>query len=120
VPEDRIDTPRFCPRCGQPIVVSGAIFCKDCGASLTLPPRAAAQPFYVALAAFALSFIPGLGHLYRGRLGRAMLWFLGVAVAYTLAYPLGLMVHFICALNAALTGAVVAGTGGVARTGPRA
>jgi hypothetical protein len=100
--------------------VADANYCKDCGAALTLPLTAHTETLYVALVAFALSFVPGLGHLYRGRLGRAILWFIGVAVAYTVAYPLGVLVHIVCALNAALKGVFVPDTRAVARSGPRA
>jgi hypothetical protein len=87
-------------------VVVGAHFCKECGAPLRLPPAPAEEPLYRAFVAFGLSVIPGLGHLYRGRLARAILWFFGVAVAYALAYPLGVMIHFIAALNAAFLGII--------------
>jgi len=101
-------------------MVADANYCKECGAALTLPLKAPTEPIYVALVAFALSLVPGLGHLYRGRLGRAVLWFIGVAVAYTVAYPVGAMVHIVCALNAALRGVFVPDPRGVARSGPRA
>jgi TM2 domain-containing membrane protein YozV len=101
-------------------MVADANYCKECGAALTLPLSARGEPVYIALVAFALSFVPGLGHLYRGRLGRAILWFFAVAVAYTLAYPLGVMVHIVCALNAALKGVFVPDSRAVARSGPRA
>ncbi|MGH7863469.1 MAG: DUF6677 family protein [Candidatus Binataceae bacterium] len=101
-------------------MVVDANYCKECGAALTLPLAARGEPIHVALVAFALSVVPGLGHLYRGRLGRAILWFFGVAIAYTIGYPLGVMVHFICALNAALRGVFVPDSRAVARSGRRA
>jgi TM2 domain-containing membrane protein YozV len=58
------------------------------------------------MVAAALSLIPGLGHLYRGRIGRGVLWFFGVSLAYTMGVTLGLLIHLICAANAALSGVI--------------
>jgi hypothetical protein len=53
-----------------------------------------------------LSNIPGLGHIYKGRPARGLTWFFGVAFAYSVGLPLGLLLHVICASNAALKGAL--------------
>ncbi len=60
------------------------------------------NPFLAAV----LSIIPGLGHLYKGNPGRAVMWFLLVTFTYPLNPGLGLLLHFICAANAALKGAI--------------
>jgi hypothetical protein len=52
--------------------------------------------------AFALSIVPGLGHVYRRRPGKALAWFFGVLVGYALSTSLGIMLHLVCASNAAL------------------
>jgi hypothetical protein len=52
------------------------------------------------LTAAILSLLPGLGHLYTGRLLVGLLWFFAVSVAY-LAQPLGAMLHLVCIANAA-------------------
>jgi hypothetical protein len=106
VPDADADTPRFCSRCGQAVVVAGATFCKECGAALTTVRWLRPPPGYSPIVAAALSFVPGLGHLYRGRLTKAILWFFGVAVAYTMNPGFGVLMHAICALNAALAGAI--------------
>ncbi len=106
VPDAHIDTPRYCSRCGQPVVVQGATFCKECGAELTTVRWLRPPPGYNPIVAAALSFVPGLGHLYRGRLTRAILWFVGVSVAYTMGFGFGVFIHVICAVNAALSGAI--------------
>lgn len=54
------------------------------------------------LVAAALSMVvPGAGHLYAGRLGAALLWFLVVGVGYALILP-GLVLHLFSVASAAL------------------
>jgi hypothetical protein len=106
VPDAQADSPRYCSRCGQPVVVAGATFCKECGAELTTIRWLRVAPGYNPVVAAALSFVPGLGHLYRGRLTRAILWFVGVTAAYTMGFAFGVFIHIICATNAALAGAI--------------
>ena len=55
--------------------------------------------------AIALSVIPGLGQIYKGHLLQGLGWLTIVAVGYT-AQPLGMMLHILCAANAALAGAI--------------
>ncbi len=86
------------------MVVSGASFCKECGAPLVEEQLRRARDFgWKPLIAAALSIVPGLGHLYRGRPFRGLGWFLGVLVAYG-APPLGYILHMICAASAASIG----------------
>jgi hypothetical protein len=47
-----------------------------------------------------LSVVPGLGHWYSGRRGRGVVWFFGVLFCYSAGYPVGLIMHVICAGNA--------------------
>ncbi|MGH7987806.1 MAG: hypothetical protein ACREQX_16200 [Candidatus Binataceae bacterium] len=56
--------------------------------------------------ALLLSVIPGLGQMYKGHPWRALGWFFGVIISYGIAFPLGLIIHLICAGNAALAGAI--------------
>ncbi|HYW09973.1 MAG TPA: hypothetical protein VE913_23610 [Longimicrobium sp.] len=52
--------------------------------------------------AAVLSFlIPGLGQIYRGKVGRGLLWFFGAALGYAALIVPGLIVHLCCILNAA-------------------
>jgi hypothetical protein len=97
------DKPRFCSRCGLPIVVEGAGFCKDCGALLNASGAVAREGAMRPVIAFLLSIIPGLGHLYQGRARRGIAWFVGVAIAYN-AGPIGFLLHLICAISAASYG----------------
>jgi hypothetical protein len=104
VPDADFDaTPRFCSRCGLPIVVEGASFCKECGAALRASDMVRRQPGMRPAIAFLLSIIPGLGHIYQGHPSRGVMWFFGVVVAYG-AGPIGYLLHLICAVNAASYG----------------
>jgi TM2 domain-containing membrane protein YozV len=71
-------------------------------------PRAAytyfaapAQRVWSPGAALVLSFfIPGLGQMYRGRIGRGILWFIGVVIGYSLLVIPGIIAHLICLVDA--------------------
>ncbi len=52
-------------------------------------------------AAFVLSLIPGVGHLYAGRVGSGVGWLVATFVAYSSAPALGFFLHVICAAMAA-------------------
>lgn len=105
MPDSLFDLPRFCSRCGQPIVVAKAKFCKDCGAPVAGTQTFAGEPRFNPIVAFVLSIIPGLGQIYKGRVMRGVVWFCAVILAYALG-PLGPILHFICALNAAVQGSL--------------
>jgi TM2 domain-containing membrane protein YozV len=106
VPEAEFETPRFCARCGQPIVVADASFCKSCGAPLTRFPLLRRDPGFNPIMALVLSIIPGVGHIYRGKPFRGVMWFFGVSFAWAIAPPLGILIHLICAANAAFSGVI--------------
>ncbi|HEX3409638.1 MAG TPA: zinc ribbon domain-containing protein [Candidatus Binataceae bacterium] len=105
MPDSTIEKARYCSRCGEPVTVTDAAFCKECGAPLAgtvwLSPELTWRP----MVAFVLSIVPGLGHLYKSQPGRGLLWFLFVLFMHVAAAPVGWIVHLICALNAALSGA---------------
>ena len=100
-----VEPPRFCSRCGSPVVVTDAIYCKECGgplaATIWLNRSMAWRPWN----ALILSILPGLGHWYKGQRLRGLVWFFAVGFSY-LMLPIGLMMHIICAVNAALGGAL--------------
>ncbi len=105
--ERNIEPPRFCSRCGKPIVVMGASFCKECGAPLSETVWLDHNMWrWSPWTALILSLIPGLGHWYKGLRKRALLWFVSVSVFYGIAPSIGLTMHIICAINAALGGAI--------------
>lgn len=80
-------------------MVADAAFCKQCGARLGVGWLAnLSSP---ALLAFVLSLVPGLGHFYAGRTGRAIGWFFGALLAYGTSTSLGMLIQLICAVSAA-------------------
>jgi len=106
VPEIEFEKPRFCSRCGQPIVVADASFCKACGAPITRSPLMRGASGFSPMLALLLSIVPGVGHIYRGKPLRGIMWFFGVSFAYAANPPLGVLIHIICAANAAFSDAV--------------
>ena len=52
------------------------------------------------LAAILSVFVPGAGHLYAGRIGAAILWFVVVGLGYALIFP-GLVLHLFSIASAA-------------------
>ena len=91
---------RFCSQCGQPVTVAEAVYCKQCGAKLGAAGWLGemARPPVIAV---VLSVVPGLGHFYAGRTGRAIGWFFGALWAYGISTSLGVLIHLVCAVSAA-------------------
>jgi hypothetical protein len=117
--------PRFCAQCGERLCVNDAKFCKECGAPLAASTWLEQELSWRPLVALILSVIPGLGQLYKGHPWRALLWFGGVSLMYSVAPPFGFLLHIICAANAALSGSVretafTRGRSGFSPSGPRA
>jgi hypothetical protein len=106
VPDPQFEEPRFCSRCGQAIVVAEARFCKACGAPLERFPLLRHDPGYSPLVALLLSVVPGVGQIYRGKPFKGIFWFFGVMFWWAAAPPLGLLLHIVCAANAAFAGAI--------------
>ena len=106
MPEAEFETPRFCARCGQPIVVADASFCKSCGAPLTRFPLLRRDPGFSPILALVLSIIPGVGHIYRGKPFRGVMWFFGVSLAWSMGPVMGILIHLVCAANAAFSGVI--------------
>jgi hypothetical protein len=100
-----VEPPRFCARCGSPVVVVDASYCKECGAPLAATVWLNQAISWRPWTALLLSVLPGLGQWYKGQRLRGVIWFLVVLSFYGLQ-PVGLMLHIICACNAALSGAL--------------
>jgi hypothetical protein len=83
-------------------VVEGASFCKHCGAPLEATGSIARDLGMRPVIAFVLSIVPGLGHVYQRHPWRGIGWFFGVMIGYGVGYPLGFLLHLICAANAAV------------------
>jgi hypothetical protein len=107
---------RFCSQCGQPVTVAEAVFCKQCGAKLGVAGWLGdvASPAVVAV---VLSVVPGLGHFYAGRTGRAIGWFFGTLWAYDISPSLGVLIHLVCAVSAARAATLDAERRGIRASG---
>jgi hypothetical protein len=91
---------RFCSQCGHPVTVPDAVFCKQCGTKLD-GAAWIGELGSPAVIAVILSVVPGLGHFYAGRSGRALGWFIGTLIAYGTSASLGVLIHIVCAVSAA-------------------
>ena len=58
------------------------------------------RPPSPGIAAVLSVLLPGLGHVYSGRLGAGALWFLGTAFAYWAVILPGFLVHALCIWSA--------------------
>src|SRR5271156_2677049 len=106
VAEADYEKPRFCSRCGQPIVVAEGSFCKSCGAPVTIFPLLRPGRGFNPVLALVLSIVPGVGHIYRGKPFKGIMWFFFVSIAYGMGPTLGILIHIICAANAAFSDTV--------------
>jgi len=106
MPDERIERPRFCSQCGNPVVVADANFCKECGAPLAGTVWFSHDITWRPSLAFILSVVPGLGHWYKGQRRRGVAWFVCVIIAWSMNPALGLLLYLVCALNAAFSGAI--------------
>lgn len=88
------------------MTVADAIYCKDCGAPLAGTEWLSRNITWRPMVALMLSLIPGVGHIYKHQPRAALVWFIAVAATYSMATALGFILHAICAMNAALSGAV--------------
>ncbi len=85
-------------------MVAEASFCKSCGAPVTRFPLLRGSPGFNPLLALVLSIVPGVGHIYRGRPLKGIMWFFFVSIAYGMGSAFGVLIHMICAANAAFSG----------------
>ena len=81
---------KFCPECGSPVARETSKFCDTCGAPLgytpaapfpgSIPRRPAHEEKSPLVASLCSSFIPGLGQVYNGMIGRGIAFFAGTLV----------------------------------------
>lgn len=86
----------LCPECKKEIS-DNAINCPHCG--YVIKP---ARKFNPAIAALLSFILPGAGQIYQGKIFAGLLWFTFTIGAYLLFIFLGIILHIICILNAAM------------------
>lgn len=65
------------------------------------PTAAVGAPLYwrPGVAAVLSFFFPGIGQMYKGRIGEGFLWMILTGVGYLFLIP-GLIIHLLCVINA--------------------
>jgi TM2 domain-containing membrane protein YozV len=64
-------------------------------------PYPTQQVWSPAVAAILSLFIPGVGQMYKGRVGEGILWLIFTPIGYIFLILPGLIMHIICIINAA-------------------
>ena len=99
-----------CPQCGRPFA-SAAPTPPPPQALSTQPPQQihyhyqypypAQQAWSPSVAAILSLFIPGVGQMYKGRIGEGVMWLIFTPIGYVLFILPGLILHIICIIDAA-------------------
>ena len=94
-----------CPMCAEPIRPE-AKKCKHCGEILDARMREQRAPktWNPGTAAVLSFFLPGLGQMYRGHVGRGFGWFVLVVVGYLIFVIPGICLHVWCIYDACSEG----------------
>lgn len=102
-----------CPQCGRPFAQRNAPYAPPPAQAQAMSPHPAQQIHYhyqyphpaqqtwsPGVAAVLSLFIPGVGQMYKGRVGEGLLWLLFTPIGYVLFILPGLILHIICIINA--------------------
>jgi TM2 domain-containing membrane protein YozV len=106
--KERAPNEKYCIECGVPINGKAEI-CPNCGVrqhSAPVSPQAHTAPsnarkWSPGVAAVLSFFVPGLGQMYKGRIGAGLMWLIVVLIGYWLFIAPGLILHLVCLFNAA-------------------
>jgi len=99
-----------CPFCAE-MILAEAIKCKHCGEMLDKEEdfwKASPQPVVISkpsgvspgVAAVLSLIIPGAGQIYRGKIGKGIMWLILTIIGYFILIVPGLIIHLICIFNA--------------------
>ncbi|MDQ3817888.1 MAG: hypothetical protein M3362_09370, partial [Acidobacteriota bacterium] len=101
-----------CPQCGRPFSAKPTQHTTSTQSPAVNPPTPqihyhyqypypAQQVWSPGVAAILSFFIPGVGQMYKGRVGEGILWLIFTPIGYVLLILPGLILHIICIINAA-------------------
>lgn len=102
----------YCANCGDALLTGeaieydGRLWCSDDYRAITGGGRPyahvpAERGFNPGVAAVLSLVLPGAGQMYRGKIGRGLLWLVFVPLGYMAFVLPGLVLHLLCILNAA-------------------
>ncbi len=94
-----------CPFCSE-LILATAKKCRHCHEFLDPALAAVTQrrPFNPGVAALLSLLIPGAGQIYKGQVGRGLLWLVFVPIGYLFYILPGLLLHLVCVFTAAEAG----------------
>jgi TM2 domain-containing membrane protein YozV len=99
---------KFCPYCEETIR-KDALRCRYCKEILDNDIRALrvedqrVRKWSPGVAGFLSFLFPGVGQVYKGRVGPGVLWLVCISLAYAMTWIAGLLVYIACIYDAAVS-----------------